>query len=90
MGSVGANTTVSRTQIQQTTPIPKSQVTVSSDKWRGANGKSPSGYGNWAFFMNNDRDIANAVFFTGKYADAKNQAIDYAAKRGIKKVIVGT
>lgn len=69
--------------------IPKSQVSVNSDRWFGANGKNPTGYGNWAFYLGPERD-ENVIFFTGKYSDAKRQAVEEAARRGYKNITVGT
>ena len=91
MGSIGANRNTSTTTVQTTpepTPvavtkqsIPKSQVEIEDSEFRAYNGNGPAGFGNWGFDMDGDE-----IFFTGKYSAAKRQAIEEAARRGVRRV----
>ena len=63
-------------------PVPKSAVNVATSEFVRAHGTEPRGTGTWAF------DIGGRqVFFSGKYADAKKQAIAQAASKGIRQIM---
>ena len=60
------------------TPIPKSAVSVSGeDQYRFANGKKPSGWGQWGFKIGKEE-----FWHSGSYTEAKKAAIAKAAEAG--------
>lgn len=81
----GANEITKELANRNVKAVPKSSVEINSDRFRAYNGKNPSGFGTWAFNMGGD-----VVFFSGKYSDAKKQAIEEAARRGVRRVTLET
>lgn len=60
-------------------------MAVSTTKYEWIYGKAPRGFGMWAFKVGHEE-----VFFTGKYAEAKKQAIAYAKEQGARYIEVLT
>lgn len=52
---------------------------ISTRGYVNAHGKTPRGQGSWAFNIDDDSSntTVETVFFTGTYAQAKKQAIQY-------------
>jgi len=65
-------------------------ITVSTTSYKWSHGKEPRGFGYWAFYMGKETTDSEPVWFTGKYAEAKKQAIAHAKGLGITRVIVGS
>ena len=88
MGSVG-NT--QNTQTKATQPaISPSQVEVDNTYYTALNG-STRGKGTWFFFPDKAReDFTNAITVNGTYSAAKKEAQQEAARRGFKRLYVGT
>lgn len=70
--------------------VKPSQVEVNSDTYRAVNG-SPRGIGNWAFYPDRTmRNTEEAIFTYGTYSEASRAAREQAAKKGWRKLYVGT
>ena len=60
-------------------------------EFESSHGKKPRGFGRWAFWMGEERGrIEDVHFFTGKFADAKNQDFAKAKELGFPTVTVGS
>ena len=66
------------------------KITVNTRNYQIAHGKSPRGFGQWGFYMGEEKHDSIPIFFTGNYADAKKQAVKYARENGFSRVIVGS
>ena len=66
------------------------EITVNTRYYQIAHGKSPRGFGSWGFYMDKEMPDSVPVFFTGNYAEAKKQAVQYARENGFTHVIVGS
>ena len=88
MSKIGLSTTKDlqnyKNERNKQTAIPKSQVEVNDSEFKTYNGR-PSGTGTWSFNINGED-----VFYSGKYSSAKAQAIEEAARRGIRRIKLNT
>lgn len=66
--------------------IAKNQVTIDTTSYRWSQGREPKGRGTWAF--SEERNSDDVLWFTGTYAEARAQAIAYAASKGITELYV--
>ena len=65
-------------------------VRVSTRDYEFAHGRTPRGFGHWAFEFG-EREAAEAVeFWTGTYSEAKAQAVRFAKDNGYSYVSVGS
>lgn len=60
---------------------------VETRAYEFSHGRKPRGYGDWAFFFEND---ATPRFFHGSYSEAKKQAVAAARANRVKSVSVGS
>lgn len=60
-------------------------MAVSTTTYEWVYGKAPRGFGMWAFKIGYEEK-----FFTGKYGEAKKQAIAYAKEQGARYIEVLT
>jgi hypothetical protein len=60
-------------------------MAVSTTTYEWIYGKAPRGFGMWAFKIGYEEK-----FFTGKYGEAKKQAIAYAKEQGARYIEVLT
>jgi hypothetical protein len=63
---------------------------VSTAAFEFAHGKKPRGTGTWAFFFDGARDVRDAFWFTGTFAEAKAKAVAFAHEHGHTTVSVGS
>ncbi|PWJ48123.1 hypothetical protein CLV98_1573 [Dyadobacter jejuensis] len=56
-------------------------VTVSTIKYEIVHGKAPGGFGSWAFSI--DKEVC---FISGKYGDAKKEAVAIAKSKKVHSV----
>lgn len=61
-------------------------IQVSTSEYEFSHGKKPRGYGQWAFFFDNDKE---PFWATGKYGDAKKMAVAYAVTKKHSRIKVG-
>ena len=62
-------------------------VEFNTREYEFSHGKSPRGYGYWAFFFDNEKE---PQWFTGKYSEVKKLARAYAVMKGYRDVVVGS
>lgn len=65
------------------------QHDVNSDRFEQAHGRKPRGRGGWAFFFDGARDIDEAFWAQGTYAEARRQAVAEGNRRGAEFAEVG-
>ena len=66
------------------------KMQINTAEFVNGHGKTPKGYGNWAFWLGCDTsDINKAYFFTGTFTEAKKQAVAKARELGISTITVG-
>lgn len=61
-------------------------IQIITTNYEFCHGKKPRGYGQWAFFFDNE---AEPFWSTGKYSEAKKMAVTYAVTKGFSVVKVG-
>lgn len=67
-----------------------SSVGINTRQYMASHGKSPSGRGDWAFFMGDQKgDVGAAHFFHGTFEEASEKAKAKARELGHKTVTVG-
>jgi hypothetical protein len=65
-------------------------IYVSTKDYEVAHGKQPRGFGQWAFFMEEERDVTKAFFLTGNYGDTVKRAKSYARTMGYRFIRIGS
>jgi hypothetical protein len=62
-------------------------IEVNTTQYQFSHGKSPRGYGQWAFFFDGESE---PQWYNGKFSDAKKMAIAYAVTKGHSRIAVGS
>ena len=66
-------------------------VTVNTSEYVSNHGKTPKGFGSWAFWMGADTsDIRRVHWFNSSYGEAKKKAIAMAKELGYTTITVGS
>lgn len=63
---------------------------VNTLRFERVHGKKPRGFGNWAFFFNDETDIDQAFWHNGSYSEASRWAVKYALAKGYTSVTLGS
>jgi hypothetical protein len=66
-------------------------IEISTQRFVAAHGKSPRGFGSWAFFPKGDERIEAAIWCHAvNYTEARKRAQQQAAARGIVSLVLGS